>query len=138
MTVVSICPACAQNNRLPFAAAGHVRCGSCQTDLAWIVEADDDDFTEAIDSTGVVLVDFWAPWCGPCRAVAPALEAAASEFAGRLKVVKVNVDEAPTVASSYRVQGIPALLLLRDGQPLARQVGALPVNRLLDWIQGHL
>ena len=94
--------------------------------------------TEAIDSTGVVLVDFWAPWCGPCRAVAPALEAAASEFAGRLKVVKVNVDEAPTVASSYRVQGIPALLLLRDGQPLARQVGALPVNRLLDWIQGHL
>lgn len=80
----------------------------------------------------------WAPWCGPCRAVAPAVEAAAREFAGKLKVVKVDVDQAPGISARFRVQGIPALLLLRDGQPIARQVGAVPVNRLLDWVQEHL
>lgn len=106
--------------------------------LAWMVDAGDGDFDEAVDSTGLVLVDLWAPWCGPCRTVAPAVEAAAREFAGKLKVVKVDVDQAPGISARFRVQGIPALLLLRDGQPIARQVGAVPVNRLLDWVQEHL
>lgn len=103
-----------------------------------MVDAGDGDFDEAVDSTGLVLVDLWAPWCGPCRTVAPAVEAAAREFAGKLKVVKVDVDQAPGISARFRVQGIPALLLLRDGQPIARQVGAVPVNRLLDWVQEHL
>lgn len=138
MSSIAVCPSCGQKNRVPLHAPGHLRCASCHTDLAWIVEAGDDDFDHAADSTGLVLVDLWAPWCGPCRAVAPAVEAAAAEFAGDLKVVKVNVDEAPAVAARFRVQGIPALLLLRDGKVVARQVGAIPVNRLLDWVQGNL
>lgn len=138
MSSITTCPSCGQKNRAPVTAAGHLRCAACHTDLAWIVDAGDDDFTDAAASTNLVLVDLWAPWCGPCRAVAPAVERAATEFAGRLKVVKVNVDEAPGVSSRFRVQGIPALFLLRDGQPIAEQVGAVPADRLLDWVREHL
>lgn len=138
MSTVAVCPSCGQKNRIPVAASGHVRCASCHTDLAWLVEAGDDNFAEATTTNRLVLVDLWAPWCGPCRAVAPAVAAASSEFAGKLKVVKVNVDEAPAVASRFKVKGIPALLLLRDGKVIDRQVGAIPANRLLDWVQTHL
>jgi thioredoxin 2 len=85
-----------------------------------------------------VLVDLWAPGCGPCRMVAPGVERAAVEFAGRLKVVKVNVDEAPGVSARFGVQGIPTLLVLRLGEPIARQVGALPADRLVVWVRGML
>jgi len=85
-----------------------------------------------------VVVDLWAPWCGPCRMVAPGVERAASEFAGRLKVVKVNVDHAPGVSARFGVQGIPTLLVLRDGEPVARQVGALPPDQLPTWVRTAL
>jgi thioredoxin 2 len=82
-----------------------------------------------------VLVDLWAPWCGPCRIVEPGVEQAASSLAGRLKAVKVNVDQAPKTAERLGVQGIPTLLLLRDGREVARQVGAVPPAALLRWVE---
>jgi thioredoxin 2 len=85
-----------------------------------------------------VLVVLWAPWCGPCRMVAPGVERAAVEFAGRLKVVKVNVDEAPGVSARFSVQSVPTLLVLRHGEPVARLVGALPADRLVAWVSGIL
>jgi thioredoxin 2 len=85
-----------------------------------------------------VLVDLWAPWCAPCRARAPALEQLARERAGRLKVVKLNVDDHPTVASRFNVQGIPLLVLTRDGSELARLTGAAPLPRLQSWLNSQL
>ena len=136
MTIVRACPSCGTKNRVPLAASGHPRCATCHADLPWVVEAGADDFDAAVAASVPVLVDLWAPWCGPCRFVSPAVEQAATKLAGRLKVVKVNVDEAPEVSARFRVQGIPTLLVLRDGQPVAEQVGALPADRLLDWVRG--
>jgi thioredoxin 2 len=132
------CPNCAKKNRLPVTAAGIPRCASCHTNLPWLVDAGQADFDQAVESRVPVLVDLWAPWCGPCRIVAPGVERAAAELAGRLKVVKVNVDEAPGVSARFGVQGIPTLLLLRDGTPIARQVGALPSDELLAWVRGGI
>lgn len=127
------CPRCGTRNRVPARAAGHPRCASCHADLPWLVEAVDADFADATATRLPVLVDLWAPWCGPCRVVGPAVERAATELAGRLKVVKVNVDEAPGIAARFDARAIPTLLVLHDGRPVARQVGALPADRLLLW-----
>ena len=119
---------------MPRAARGVPRCASCHASLAWLVAADDRDFAAVAEQASVpVLVDLWAPWCGPCRMVAPAVERVARELAGHLKAVKVNVDESPAVAARYQAKSIPTLILLRDGQEIGRQVGALPADRLLDW-----
>jgi thioredoxin 2 len=85
-----------------------------------------------------VLVDLWAPWCGPCQIVEPGVEQAAERLAGRLKAVKVNVDEAPKVAERLGVQGIPTVLLLRGGTEVARQVGAVPPPALVRWAEEAL
>ena len=134
MAAIVECPTCARRNRVPIAARGKPRCGSCKESLPWLVDAGDDDFAEAVDATVPVLVDMWAPWCGPCRVVAPVLEDLATERAGRLKVVKVNVDEAPAVAQQFRVRGVPALLLFEGGELVDRQVGAMPAEALVQWL----
>jgi thioredoxin 2 len=85
-----------------------------------------------------VVVDMWAPWCGPCRAVSPALEQLAQDLAGTVKLVKVNVDEAPKLQQRFTVQAIPTLMVLRDGKVIARQAGATPLPALRDWVQGAL
>ncbi len=82
-----------------------------------------------------MLVDLWAPWCGPCRMVAPGVEQAARTLAGRLKVVKVNVDLAPAVSARFNARSIPTLLILRDGKVVDRKVGALPPEALLRWVE---
>ena len=138
MSDVITCPACGRKNRLPAESGGRPRCASCHADLPWLVEAGQSEFDRAVDTRLPVLVDLWAPWCGPCRMVAPGVERAARELAGRLKVVKVNVDEAPGISARFGVQGIPTLLLLRDGKVVDRQVGALPEARLLTWVQRAL
>jgi thioredoxin 2 len=130
------CPACGQHNRVPAAASGTLRCGRCREPLPWLVEAGDDDFVEVVERSRLpVLVDLWAEWCAPCRMVAPGVERAARELAGRLKVVKVDVDHAPRTAARLDARSIPTLLVLRDGQVVARQVGALPANRLVAWAE---
>jgi thioredoxin 2 len=135
---VAVCPSCGVRNRVPVAASGVPRCASCHTDLPWLIEATDADFDTVVGSRLPVLVDLWAPWCGPCRLVAPAVQRSAQEYAGRLKVVKVNVDQAPGVAARLGVEGIPTLLLLRQGQIVARQVGALPEHQLRTWVSTSL
>jgi thioredoxin 2 len=100
-----------------------------------LVEAGEVDFDDAVRTKVAVLVDLWAPWCGPCQMVAPGVERAAIELAGHLKAVKVNVDEAPGVSARFGVRGIPTLLVLRDGRPIATQVGALPADRLVAWVR---
>jgi thioredoxin 2 len=132
---VVVCSSCGVRNRVPVAAAGAPRCASCHTDLPWLVDATEANFDTVIDGRLPVLVDLWAPWCGPCRTLAPAVQRSSEEFAGRLKVVKVNVDQAPGISARLGVQGIPTLLLLRQGRIVARQVGALPESQLLSWIR---
>jgi thioredoxin 2 len=137
-TVVQ-CQSCGKKNRVPAAAGGVPRCGNCQAALPWIADADDDTFAEVTDlSTIPVLVDLWAPWCGPCRMVSPALENLARQYAGRVKLVKVNVDQAPRTAERFTARSIPTLLLLRDGRVVASQIGAAPEATLKAWLDGAL
>ena len=138
-STVVVCPNCGKKNRVPAAATGTPRCGRCQAMLPWIAEADDDTYAEVVERSQLpVLVDLWAPWCGPCRMVSPALENLAREFAGRVKLVKVNVDESPLVAGRAGVQGIPTLLVVADGDVVARQTGAAPEPALRTWLDGAL
>ena len=138
-TKVVTCERCGRKNRVPSAAVGSPRCGNCGAPLPWVVDAGDDDFAEVVEqSTIPVVVDMWAPWCGPCRIVSPALEQLSREFAGKVKLVKVNVDEAPKLQQRFTVQAIPTLMVLRDGKVIARQAGAMPLPALRDWVQGAL
>ena len=133
------CDNCARKNRVPAAATGTPRCGSCHTPLPWITDADERDFASVVEGSAIpVLVDLWAPWCGPCRMVSPALERLAHDMAGRIKLVKVNVDEAPGLARRFSVQGIPTLLLFDHGQEKARQVGAAADHALRTWLEHGL
>ena len=93
---------------------------------------------EVLMLDGPVLVDFWAPWCGPCRAVAPELEKLAAQRAGSLTIGKVNVDEHPEIAAKYGVRGIPALMLFRDGELKGTLVGARPAEAIAQWIDSTL
>jgi thioredoxin 2 len=137
MTVI-VCPHCGKRNRVAVAGSGVPRCGNCHDLLPWIVDADATSFDAALEASVPVLVDFWAPWCGPCRMVSPVVEAQGRERAGQLKVVKLNTDEAPDVAARFAVQGIPLLLLVRDGREIDRLVGAVPPPQLGAWLDQHL
>jgi len=133
------CANCGRRNRVPAAAGGTPRCGNCHQPLPWIVDAGDDDFAEVAERSSVpALIDLWAPWCGPCRMVSPALEQLATEMAGRLKLVKVNVDESPKLQQRFGVQAIPTLLVLREGVVAARQTGAAPAAALRTWLEQAL
>lgn len=138
-STVVVCPHCGTKNRAPAAARGTPRCGNCKNPLPWVVDTSDADFSTVVDEATVpVLVDVWAPWCGPCRMVSPALEQLATELAGRLKFVKVNADHAPEVSRRFEVQAIPTLILMHHGRVIVKQVGAAPVQVLRSWVTEHL
>ena len=137
-----VCPHCAATNRLPAgknAAAG--KCGACHATLF-------DGHPAAVDAGAfdkhrrnndiAVLVDVWAPWCGPCRMMAPMFEAAAAELEPEVRLIKLNADEAPGVAAEYQVSGIPALLLFRGGRMVARSAGAMDARRIVAWTRSQL
>ncbi|TGE16849.1 thioredoxin [Hymenobacter elongatus] len=96
-------------------------------------------FTELINSPGMpVLVDFYADWCGPCKAMAPILEQVAAQHQGKLKIIKIDVDRNPAVAQQFRVQGVPTLILFHKGQPVWRQSGVVPAQQLSQTVQSYL
>ena len=136
-TIVT-CPNCGKKNRLRPQAEGVPRCAVCHTLLPWIVDADKDSFDEEIRASVPVLVDFWAPWCAPCRMVSPIVEKLGRTHAGRLKVVKLDIDGAPEIAARHGVQGIPLLVLFEGGQEVDRLVGAAPEGQLRRWVEPRL
>lgn len=136
---VTTCQSCSAKNRLKTPPPGRLpRCGRCGSALPWVTNASDADFDRSVDAPTPVVVDLWAPWCGPCRTMTPILEALAAEYAGRLKIVKVNVDENAQVHARFRVQGIPMLVLLAGGEVVDTAVGLRPKAELERWIGPHL
>lgn len=129
-TPITRCPFCGANNRIAVSklrAGLQPICGRCSTPLdGWgkPLTVTDATFAEEIERSPLpVLLDLWAPWCGPCRTIAPMIEEVAGEMAGRVRVAKLNVDENPNTAARYRVQSIPTLLLLKNGREAERMVG---------------
>jgi thioredoxin 2 len=133
-TVVK-CASCGRRNRVRPAAHGIPRCASCHAALPWVVDADGRTFEREVSASVPVIVDFWAPWCAPCRMVSPVLEGLASSQAGKLKLIKVDVDGAPELAARYGAQSIPLLVLFREGKPVDRLVGARPEAQIKAWLQ---
>jgi thioredoxin 2 len=124
---------------VPAAAAGKPRCANCGHWLPWIADADDGDFKEVARTNSVpILVDVWATWCGPCRVVSPVLEQLATERAGQLKLVKVEVDRAPAIAQQFAIRAVPTLLVIENHEVLGRQSGAAPLAALRDWLDQTL
>ncbi|MET9556771.1 thioredoxin [Streptomyces sp. NPDC006645] len=136
---ITVCETCHHTNRVPPAAEGRPRCGNCGVALPWIVDAGDADFGEiAENATPLVLIDLWATWCGPCRLVSPALEQVARELAGQVKLVKVDVDQAPRTAQRFQVRAVPTLILLDHREELDRRSGAAPASVLREWVENTL
>ena len=137
-----VCPHCDTINRVPrekLAAGG--RCGQCHRALfdGHPVALDTARFERHLAKSDVpLLIDFWASWCGPCRAMAPEFERAAAALEPAMRLVKVNVDEEPALAQRFRISGIPALVLARDGRELARSAGARSAKQLIDWARAQL
>jgi thioredoxin 2 len=140
MTETSLvtCPHCATTNRVPSARlAEHPNCGACKRPLfeGHPVALTTADFDRHLKSDLPLVVDFWTPWCGPCRAMAPAFEQAAARLEPRLRLAKVNTDEEPEIAGRYGIRSIPTLIVFAQGREIARQAGALPAGALVDWIR---
>lgn len=104
-----------------------------------VTEVNDANFdSEVLNSEQPVLVDFWAPWCGPCRLIAPVVEELSKEYEGKLKVVKLNTDESPQTPTQYHISGIPSLLLFKGGQVIDQKVGAVPKAKIEEMVTQHI
>jgi thioredoxin 2 len=132
------CPNCGKRNRLKPQADGVPRCANCHELLPWLVDADADSFDAEIRASIPVLCDFWAPWCGPCKWVSPVVDRAGQTHAGRLKVVRLDTDQAPAIAERYQIRGIPTLMLVQNGQEVDRLVGAVRGPDLDRWLEPQL
>ncbi len=138
-----VCPECRAANRLPEGKdPGVANCGRCKAKLfqGKPVEVSGQGLDAHVANTkgAAVLLDVWAPWCGPCKAMAPQFEAAAQRLEPRVRLVKLNSDAEPNAAAKLGVQGIPALFLFKDGKVVARQSGAMPAAQLVAWAEQAL
>jgi thioredoxin 2 len=134
-----VCPHCDAVNRVPAEKlAAQPACGNCKQALfsAHPVELNADNFMQHIARNDIpVLVDFWAPWCGPCRMMAPAYEKAAQRLEPELRVAKLNTEEAQQIAAQYNIQSIPTLVLFKGGREVARKLGAMDAALIEAWVK---
>ena len=137
MSIVT-CVSCSARNRVPAAATGLPRCAKCKADLPWLVEGTDADFDAVVATKVPVVVDLWAPWCGPCRMVAPLLDELAEELDGKLRIAKVNVDENQELAMQFRISSIPAFVLFKNGEVVERAAGAMPKAMFKNLVAEHI
>jgi thioredoxin 2 len=142
--VIAQCPSCGQRNRLPYERLGaETRCGKCQTPLSApsgpIETPDAAAFDAAVSQSSVpVVVDFWAPWCGPCRMVAPELTKVANRNAGHYLILKVNTDALPDLGERFRIRSIPTMAVFVGGSEAGRTTGARPAPEIEAFIQSTL
>lgn len=106
--------------------------------MSSIAVTDKDFKTEVLEADGPVLVDFWAEWCGPCKVLSPVIDQLAGEMQGKVKVVKVNIDQAPDAPTKYGVRGIPTLMIFKNGQVVDTRVGGMPKTQLTEWVEGNV
>jgi thioredoxin 2 len=137
-----VCGNCGQINRLPTGRpTSGARCGSCHQPIfnGCPIEVDEQGFGRHVAHSDVpLLVDVWAPWCGPCRAMAPMFERAAKELEPNVRLLKLNSDAAPTTSSRLGITGIPTLLLMRGGREIARRSGAMDASNIVAWARAEL
>lgn len=137
-----VCPACGALNRVPAdrpAAAAH--CGKCHGKLftSHPIEVDEAGFERHIRADSIpVLLDVWAPWCGPCRTMGPQFERAAATLEPSVRLLKLNADQAPDVSARLGVRGIPAMFLFRNGKPIAQSSGAMNADAIVRWTHDNL
>ena len=137
--MILTCPSCGKKNRSPAERLAETgRCGACKTPISPVgkpLAVDPQSFREIVrDARVPVLVDFWADWCGPCKMVAPEVERTAADMAGRALVLKVDTESHPELAAEFGVQGIPNFVVLKAGQRVYQQAGAVPSAAMKEWL----